>query len=206
MNQLMGKKIGMNQFINKTTKVTASTLLNIGPCFVIKKTLGYTKESNVIQIGYGFCSEKQLKSAPFGHLQHLNLIPLMTIQEFLVPKSNKFRIGQILDASFFINKVFITIRSTRIGKGFCGVIKRYNFVRGPLTHGSKNHRQPGSIGQGTTPGRVFKGKKLSGNLGKHKKRSINLAILKIDLLENLLWIKGNIAGFKNSFFTTLSKL
>lgn len=201
MIKLFGIKLIMNQFFTLTGKTYANTLIKIGPCFIINKKFKEIDGYNAIQLGYNYCKDQVLNKSKLGYLQHQNIIPLTFLKEFLIENPNKFRIGQILDSSFFIENEYILIKNKTIGKGFCGVIKRYNFVKGPLTHGSKNHRQPGSIGQGTTPGRVFKGKKLSGNMGKKQRISVNLQILKINYLENILFIKGNFAGNFNSIIT-----
>jgi large subunit ribosomal protein L3 len=116
------------------------------------------------------------------------------IKEFKVNNILNYKLGQIFDIEMFTTKIPLTIQAKTIGKGFSGNIKRNNFQRGPMTHGSKNHRQPGSIGQSTTPGRVFKSKKMAGHLGFSTKTIKNLQILEIDKSNSLLYIKGSIPG------------
>lgn len=205
MTLVYGIKLGMGQFYTINGQTFSTTLLKIGPCFVIKKTFKEIDGYNSIQVGFGFCSYKALNKSQRGYFESKNLIPFLYLNQFFVSNPNNFSIGQSLDTLAFNIFDFISIRSKTIGKGFSGVMKRYNFNKGPKTHGSKNHRQPGAIGQGTTPGRVFKGKKLAGNLGNKYRITSNLQILKINYKENLVWIKGNIAGGKHSlllsFFT-----
>ena len=129
-----------------------------------------------------------------GHLEKSNINPLKHIKEFRVNDPEKFQVGEILTLETFacIQKVNITSRS--LGKGFSGLQKRHNFARGPMTHGSKNHRQPGSIGMGTTPGRVLPGKKMSGQLGNKITTVKKLKIIQINSEENVLVIKGSVPG------------
>lgn len=203
MNIIFGKKLGMGHFFTVNGKTFATTILKIGPCFIIKKNFTKFDGYNSIQVGYGFCFLNRLNNAQRGYFTSKNLIPFLFLQEFFVSNPDNFRIGQSLDTLIFQSQNKISLKSKRIGKGFCGVRKRYHFHKGPKTHGSKNYRQPGSIGQGTTPGRVFKGKKLAGNMGSTYKITKNLSILKIDYTENLLWVKGNIAGSKNALLVNL---
>ena len=116
------------------------------------------------------------------------------LKEFPTTQSQQFQIGQNLNAELFTKGQFIDIVGRSAGKGFSGLQKRYKFARGPMTHGSKNHRQPGSIGQGTTPGRVFPGKRMSGQLGNKLVKVKKLKIIQVNIDENILIVKGSVPG------------
>ena len=116
------------------------------------------------------------------------------MKEYNVSNTEDFTIGQTIDVGTFTEGQFVDISGKSIGKGFTGNMKRHNYSRGPMSHGSKNHREPGSIGQGSTPGRVFPGKKMAGKLGDQQITVSNLKILKIDTKEHLLIVKGAVPG------------
>jgi large subunit ribosomal protein L3 len=154
-----------------------------------------TKEGyNSIQIGYGNVSSKSLTQPQLGHLQKSNIQPLKYLKEFRIANQNEFEVGQILKVDSLSPGQLVNIRGKSIGKGFSGLQKRHNFTRGPMTHGSKNHRLPGSIGMGTTPGRVLPGKKMAGQLGNKVTTIQKLKVIQINLEENVLVIKGSVPG------------
>jgi len=152
---------------------------------------------NSIQIGYGNVSSKSLTQPELGHLQKSNIQPVKYLKEFrLIDNDNEeeFEVGQILKVDCFEIGQLVNIRGKSIGKGFSGLQKRHNFTRGPMTHGSKNHRAPGSIGMGTTPGRVLPGKRMSGQLGNKSTTIKKLKIIQTNKLENILVVKGSVPG------------
>jgi large subunit ribosomal protein L3 len=116
------------------------------------------------------------------------------LKEFRVNNIEEFQIGQILNVNSFSPGQLVNIRGKSVGKGFSGLQKRHNFSRGPMTHGSKNHREPGSIGMGTTPGRVLPGKRMAGQLGNKITTIKKLKVIQINLEENILVIKGSVPG------------
>jgi len=128
------------------------------------------------------------------HLQKSNIQPLKYLKEFQITEEDEFSIGQVLNVDSFFPGQFVNIRGKSIGKGFAGLQKRHNFSRGPMTHGSKNHRAPGSIGMGTTPGRVLPGKKMAGQLGNKITTVKKLKVIQVNLEENILIIKGSVPG------------
>ncbi len=149
---LLGNKIGMTQIFDESGNIIPVTILKVGPCVItqVKTTLkdGY----EAIQIGYGNVSSKSLTQPELGHLQKSNLQPLKYLKEFHIDtEKGEFEVGQVLNVDSFTPGQLVNIRGKSIGKGFSGLQKRHNFSRGPMTHGSKNHRAPGSIGMGTTP-------------------------------------------------------
>jgi large subunit ribosomal protein L3 len=162
---LLGNKIGMTQIFDESGNIIPITILKVGPCVVTQIKTRLKHGYDAIQIGYGNVSSKSLSQPELGHLQKSSIQPLKYLKEFKVSKQNEFEIGQVLNVDSFSQVQFVNIKGKSIGKGFSGLQKRYNFTRGPMTHGSKNHRAPGSIGMGTTPGRVLPGKKMAGQLG-----------------------------------------
>jgi len=191
---LLGNKIGMTQIFDESGNIIPVTILKVGPCVItqIKTTLkdGY----NAIQVGYGNVGTKYLTQPQLGHLQKSNIQPLKYLKEFRVNDPSEFNIGQVLNVDSFDVGQLINITGKSIGKGFSGLQKRYNFTRGPMTHGSKNHRAPGSIGMGTSPGRVLPGKKMAGQLGNKTKNIRKLKVVQVNSNENILVVKGAVPG------------
>ncbi len=191
---LLGNKIGMTQIFDEFGNIIPVTLLKVGPC-IITQIKNKSKEGyNSIQVGYGTVSSKALTQPALGHLQKSNSQPLRYLKEFKVNEINEFKVGQILNVDSFSAGQLVNIRSKSIGKGFTGLQKRHNFARGPMTHGSKNHRAPGSIGMGTTPGRVLPRKKMAGQLGNKITTIKKLKVIEINSEENILVIKGSVPG------------
>ena len=172
---LLGNKIGMTQIFDETGNIIPVTILKVGPCIVTEVKTTEKNGYNSIQVGYGDVSSKSLT-------------------EFRMNKESEFKIGQVLNVDAFEPGQLINIQGKTIGKGFSGLQKRHNFTRGPMTHGSKNHRAPGSIGMGTTPGRVLPGKKMAGQLGNKIITIKNLKVIQINSEENILVIKGSVPG------------
>ena len=166
----------------------------VGPCIVTQVKTKAKDGYDSIQIGYGNVSAKSLTQPELGHLQKSNLQPLKHLKEFQTTDTNGWEIGQVLNVESFIPGQFVNIQGKSLGKGFSGLQKRHNFTRGPMTHGSKNHRAPGSIGMGTTPGRVLPGKKMAGQLGNKIITVKNLKIIQINSEENILVIRGSVPG------------
>lgn len=192
---LLGNKIGMTQIFDNSGNIIPVTILKVGPCTITQIKAKEKNGYDSIQIGYGETSNKSLSQPQLGHLQKSNIKPLKYLKEFRMNnQTENFKIGQVLNVeSFFLNQL-VSVQGKSIGKGFSGLQKRHNFRRGPMTHGSKNHRAPGSIGMGTTPGRVLPGKKMSGQLGNKIITVKNLKIIQINLEENILILKGSVPG------------
>ena len=193
---ILGNKIGMTQVFDEKGNVIPVTIIKGGPCFVTQiksiENCGY----NAIQLGYLEISAnaKCLKKPQLGHFNKVNLPPFKYLKEYKTTEITNFEIGQKFSVDMFKVGECVTITGFTIGKGYAGNVKRNNFNCGAMSHGSKHHRLQGSIGSGTTPGRVFPGKKMSGRLGVDKKTISGLEIIDIDTKENLLVIKGSIPG------------
>ena len=202
---LLGNKIGMTQIFDESGNIIPVTILKVGPCIVTQvKTLlkdGY----NSIQIGYGNISSKSITQPELGHLQKSNIQPLKYLKEFRFIKTNTdFQVGEVLKVDIFSPGQLVNVRGKSIGKGFSGLQKRYNFSRGPMTHGSKNHKAPGSIGMGTTPGRVLPGKKMAGQLGNRITTTKKLKVIETNANENILVIKGSVPGKPGNLLSIIS--
>ena len=191
---LLGNKVGMTQIFDESGNIIPVTILKVGPCVVTQVKTKSKDGYDSIQIGYGNISNKGLNQPKLGHLQKSNIQPLKYLKEFKITESDEFSIGQVLNVDSFSLGQFVNIKGKSIGKGFSGLQKRHNFSRGPMTHGSKNHRAPGSIGMGTTPGRVLPGKKMSGQLGNKITTIKKLKVIQINSEENVLVIKGSVPG------------
>jgi large subunit ribosomal protein L3 len=191
---LLGNKIGMTQIFDETGNIIPVTVLKIGPCVITQVKTVLTDGYNAIQIGYGNVSTKSLTQPELGHLQKSNIQPLKYLKEFRVNNPEEFQVGQILNVEAFNSGQLVDITGKSSGKGFSGLQKRHNFARGPMTHGSKNHRQPGSIGMGTTPGRVLPGKRMAGQLGNKITNIKKLKIVQVNAEENILVVKGSVPG------------
>lgn len=191
---LLGNKIGMTQIFDESGNIIPVTILKVGPCIVTQVKTKSKDGYDAIQVGYGNVSPKSLTQPELGHLQKSNIQPLRYLKEFRINEDSEFNLGQVLDVNAFSPGQLINIQGKSIGKGFSGLQKRYNFSRGPMTHGSKNHRAPGSIGMGTTPGRVLPGKRMSGQVGNKVTTIKKLKVIQVNLEENILVIKGSVPG------------
>jgi large subunit ribosomal protein L3 len=201
---LLGNKIGMTQIFDEFGNIIPVTILKVGPCIITQIKTEAKDGYNSIQIGYGSISSKVLTQPELGHLQKSNIAPLKYLKEFHLTNQEKFEVGQVLKVDLLSAGQLVNITGKSIGKGFSGLQKRYKFARGPMTHGSKNHRLPGSIGMGTTPGRVLPGKKMAGQLGNKVTTIQKLKIIQINLEENILVIKGSVPGKPGNLLSIVS--
>ena len=191
---LLGSKIGMTQIFDKSGNTIPVTILKVGPCVITQIKTKSKDGYNSVQIGYGSTSKKALNQPKLGHLKKSNLQPLKYLKEFSIAEAQNFHVGQTLNVDYFSPGQLVHVQGKTVGKGFSGLQKRHNFTRGPMTHGSKNHRAPGSIGMGTTPGRVLPRKKMAGQLGNTNITVKKLKIIQTNLEENILVLKGSVPG------------
>lgn len=198
---LLGKKIGMTQIFNNDGCAIAVTILQLGPCIITQIKNHDNDGYQAIQLGYNKCNQNKLTKAELGHLYKSSLPPLKYLKEYRVTSVKNFYIGKIITVDQLKIGSLITVCGLSIGKGFTGCQKRHNFRRGPMTHGSKNHRQPGSIGAGTTPGRVYPGKKMAGRIGNKKITIQNLQIIDINPENHIIIIKGSVPGKTGSIIS-----
>nr|YP_010283314.1 ribosomal protein L3 [Psammodictyon constrictum]ULD16433.1 ribosomal protein L3 [Psammodictyon constrictum] len=191
---LLGNKIGMTQIFDESGNIIPVTILKVGPCVITQVKTENLDGYKAVQVGYSNVSNKTLTQPELGHLQKSNIQALKYLKEFRVDNENDFEVGQTLKVDLFSPGQIVTVKGKTVGKGFAGLQKRHNFSRGPMTHGSKNHRAPGSIGMGTTPGRVLPGKKMAGQLGNKITTIKKLKVIQLNLEENILVIKGSVPG------------
>jgi len=191
---LLGNKIGMTQIFDESGNIVPVTVVKVGPCVITQVKTILKDGYNAIQIGYGSIPSKSLTQPELGHLQKSNIQPLKYLKEFRVSNLENFEVGQVINVESFSTGQFVDITGKSSGKGFSGLQKRYQFSRGPMTHGSKNHRGPGSIGMGTSPGRVLPGKKMAGQLGNKTANIKKLKIIQLNVNENILVVKGSVPG------------
>ena len=191
---LLGNKIGMTQIFDESGNIIPVTILKVGPCVITQIKTEIKDGYNAIQVGYSNTSNKSLTQPELGHLQKSNIQPLKYLKEFRVESVDDIEVGQVINVDLLSVNQLVNIKGKTIGKGFSGLQKRHNFTRGPMTHGSKNHRAPGSIGMGTTPGRVLPGKKMAGQLGNKLTTIKKLKVIQLSSEENILIIKGSVPG------------
>lgn len=198
---IIGKKIGMTQVFSEEGKLVPVTVVEAGPCKVVQVKSEETDGYNSIQLGFGDVKEKKVNKPKKGHFDKNELEYKRVLKEFRVADASAYEAGQDVKADVFENGDKIDVTGTSKGKGFAGVIKRHNQSRGPMKHGSKYHRSPGSMGASSSPSRVFKGKKLPGQMGNVKVTVQNLEVVKVDAERNLLLVKGAVPGIRGSLIT-----
>ena len=191
---ILGNKIGMTQIVDELGNLVPVTILRAGPCTVTQIKTAETDGYNAVQLGYAQVSSKILNKPQIGHLEKVGVPLLRYLHEYKVSDTNELTLGQNLGVDIFEAGNLVDVTGKSIGKGFAGLQKRHNFGRGPMTHGSKNHRAPCSIGAGTTPGRVYPGKKMAGQLGAKQVTIKKLKVLIVDAENNLIIVKGAVPG------------
>ncbi len=192
--EIIGKKLGMSQVFEDDGKVAAVTAIEAGPCTVTQVKTVDKDGYNAVQLGFG--ETKRLKSSQRGHLKEAG--QFKHLREFRLDDTKEVEVGQKIDVGLFKAGDLIDITGVSKGKGFAGVVKRYHFAGGPKTHGqSDRHRAPGSIGAGTSPGRVLKGSRMAGHMGNQQVTARNLEVFEADPARNLLLVKGAVPGGKN---------
>ena len=193
---ILGNKVGMTQIFDDKGDVIPVTIIKTSPCVITQIKSSEDNGYNAIQIGYSEISPnlKSLTKPRLGHFNKVNLPPYRYLKEYKTKNSSEFEIGQKIGLELFEIGQKVNITGFTIGKGYASNFKRNNFSTGLMSHGSKSHRLQGSIGAGTTPGRVLPGKRMAGRLGNEKCTIKSLQIIDIDINENLLIVKGSIPG------------
>jgi large subunit ribosomal protein L3 len=196
MKGILGRKLGMTQLFDpETGEVTAVTVIEAGPCPVVQVKTVETDGYEAVQLAYDAVLDRKISKAERGHLAkagvsaHRHLVELRGQSELTV--------GESVTVEAFQPGDKVKVAGISIGKGFQGTIKRHNFGRGPVTHGSHNVRKPGSIGASATPSRVFKGQKMAGRMGGVRVTQSGLVIHEVDAERNLLLVKGSVPGPKS---------
>ena len=197
---LIGKKIGMTQIFDEKGKVVPVTVVEAGPCVVSQVKTVETDGYNAIQMGFGDIKPKHVTKPLQGHFKKADVAPKRILKEFRFDDCTAYELGQVIKADLFETGDKVDVTGKSKGKGYAGVIKRWNFGRLKETHGSGPvARHGGSMGACSSPSRVWKGKKMAGHLGAEKVTVQNLAVVKIDAEDNLIAIKGAIPGANGGY-------
>ncbi|MBF2077298.1 MAG: 50S ribosomal protein L3 [Synechococcales cyanobacterium T60_A2020_003] len=191
---ILGKKLGMTQVFDEEGRAIPVTVVQAGPCTVTQIKTVPTDGYSAIQVGFGESSEKSLNKPELGHLAKSNSSPLRHLKEYRLADSSQYELGQQIKADVFEVGQLVDVTGNSIGRGFAGYQKRHNFRRGPMAHGSKNHRLPGSTGAGTTPGRIYPGKRMAGRMGNSQVTIRQLTVVRVDAEQGLILIKGAVPG------------
>jgi len=198
---ILGKKLGMTQIFEADGKMIPVTVVEAGPCIVIQNKTEENDGYNAIQVGFGDIKEKQLTNPMKGHFTKAGVTPVKFIREFRLAAPSEYKVGDKIAADIFAAGEMVDAVGVSRGRGFAGTIKRHNFARGPMKHGSKSHREAGSMGPRYSGpgGRVIKGKKLPGRMGGTNATVLRLTIAKVDVDRNLILVKGSVPGAAGTF-------
>ena len=195
---IIGKKLGMTQIFDEKGRVIPVTIIEAMPNVVAQVKTIETDGYNAIQLAYGEVKESKVNKPVKGHFAKAGITPKKHLREFRVDSAEEYKVGNEIKADTFTAGDKIDVQGTSKGKGFQGVIKRHGQSRGPMGHGSMYHRRPGSMGPTSTPGRVFKGKKLPGHMGVDTITIQNLDVVKVDMDKNVILVKGSVPGVKGA--------
>ncbi len=200
MAGLIGKKVGMTQIFDDEGRAVPVTVVEAGPCPVVQVKTAETDGYAAVQLGFGAQKEIRASKAETGHAAKAGVEAAPRIlREFPVAEGEEYELGQTITVEVLEAGDSVKITGTSKGRGFQGVVKRYGFRGRPATHGHPMSRIPGSMGPGTDPSRVIKGKKLPGRMGGHRVTMRNLEVVKVDAERNLVFLKGAVPGAKNSY-------
>ncbi len=195
---IIGKKIGMTQIFDENGLVIPVTVVEAGPCTVTQVKTTEKEGYNAIQLGFGEVKESRLNKSMKGQFKKSKLPLKKHLREFRTEEISDVKVGDEIKLDIFEAGEKVDVQGMSKGKGFQGVIKRHGQSRGPMGHGSMYHRRPGSMGSTSTPGRVFKGKKLPGHMGCETVTVQNLEVVRVDTDKNVLLIKGSMPGAKGA--------
>lgn len=192
---IMGVKVGMTQIFDEDGRAIPVTVVESGPNVVLQKKKNETDGYNAIQVGFGSIKEKQVNKPEMGHFKKAGVKPVRFVKEFRVENVDEYQLGSQIEVDIFSAGDVVDVVGTTKGKGFAGAVKRHNFARGSMGHGSKYHRRPGSLGA-MGPARVFKGRPMPGRMGGERVTVQALKVVKVYPEKNLILIKGAIPGPK----------
>ena len=203
---ILGRKLGMTQIFTEEGQVVPVTVVESGNNVVVQNKTVENDGYNAIQIGFGAIKESKVNSPMKGHFAKAGVAPVKFIREMRLENASEYNVGDTIGVDIFSAGELVDVTGTSKGKGFAGGIKRHNFARGPMGHGSKSHREPGSTGAMISGhgGRVLKGKKLPGHMGSEKVTVQRLTVVRVDADRNLLLIKGAIPGPKKGLVVVKS--
>ena len=200
---LIGQKVGMTTIFDKEGRAVPVTVVHAGPCIVVQKKNNDNDGYTAVQLGYGSAKESRLAGGEKGYFKKAGVKPAKWLKEFRIDNADAYEVGAEVKVDIFSEGQCVDVVGTSIGKGFAGMMKRHHSGRGPMSHGSKFHRHPGSIGAGTTPSRVYKGRKMAGRLGGKQVTVKKLTVVGIDAERNVLLIRGAIPGYETGMVVVL---
>ena len=203
---IIGRKVGMTQIFDEKGNVIPVTVIEAGPCTVAQVKTVETDGYDAVQLGFGEVKDKHINKPEKGHFVKAGLEAKKHLREFRLESVEGVKVGDEVKANVFEAGEKVDVQGTSKGKGFQGVIKRHGQHRGPMGHGSMYHRRPGSMGSTSTPGRVFKGKKLPGHMGRVTITIQNLDVVRVDMDKNVILLKGSVPGAKGSILKIKSAI
>ncbi len=204
VSTIMGRKLGMTQVWSEDDKLVPVTVIEAGPCVVSQVKTVKRDGYSAVQIAFGYIKESKVNKPMKGHFDKAGVEPKRHVTEVRLDEPAESKLGDTLTVDMFDVGSSVHVTGTSKGKGFAGVIKRHNFHGGPGGHGSHFHRSPGSIGQASTPSRVFRGSRMPGHMGDETVTVRNLEVVRVDPEQNLLLIKGAVPGAKGALLTIRS--
>ncbi len=203
---IIGKKVGMTQIFDEKGNVIPVTVIEAGPCVVAQVKTVETDGYDALQLGFGEVKTKHMNKPEMGHFAKSKIENKKHLREFRLDTIEGVKVGDEIKADVFQAGEKVDIQGISKGKGFQGVIKRHGQHRGPMGHGSMYHRRPGSMGATSTPGRVFKGKKLPGHMGRVTVTIQNLDVVRVDMDKNVILVKGSVPGAKGAILKIKSSV
>lgn len=195
---ILGRKLGMTQIFDEDDNFVPVTVVLAGPCTVSQVKTKGTDGYEAVQIGFGDIKDKKVNKPMSGHFEKAGVKPMRYLHEVRVDDASQYTAGDQVTVKDFADVKAVDVTGTSKGKGFQGTVKRWNFSRGPMAHGSRNQREPGSIGQCAYPARVRLGLHMSGHMGDERVTVRNLKLVRVDAEQNLMLIKGAVPGGKNA--------
>jgi large subunit ribosomal protein L3 len=200
-NTILGRKLGMTQVWTEEGDLLPVTVIEAGPCVITQVKTTEKEGYEAVQVGFGEIREKLVNKPRAGHFAKAGTDVKRYLAEIRLDEPTDLKTGDVITVDALSEAKTVNVSGISKGKGFAGAMKRHNFHGGPGGHGSHFHRIPGSVGQASTPSRVFKGKKLPGHMGVEKVTVRNLSVVKVDAEENVLLVKGAVPGGKNALLT-----
>ncbi|MCR4425432.1 MAG: 50S ribosomal protein L3 [Firmicutes bacterium] len=192
---ILGRKVGMTQLFAEDGRVHPVTVIEAGPCYVVQKKHAARHGYEAVQVGFGDKRERLVNKPLAGHYARAKVKPKRFLREFRVDSADEFQLGQEIKVDQWSEGDRVDVIGTSRGRGFAGVVKRWGFNRGPMSHGSMYHRRVGAL-SATDPARVFKGRKMPGRLGGERVTALGLTVMKVDSERNLLLVRGSVPGVR----------
>ena len=198
VSTIHGRKLGMTQIFDEDDNFVPVTVILAGPCTVSQVKTKETDGYEAVQIGFGALKPKHVNKPMAGHFAKAGIEPMKYLREVRVDDASQYSCGDKVTVEAFADVKAVDVTGTSKGKGFQGTVKRWNFSRGPMAHGSRNQREPGSIGQCAYPARVRKGLHMAGHMGDERVTVKNLKLVRVDAEQNLMLVKGAVPGGKDA--------